>query len=69
MNPYAPFARELARPEVLTTLQTAAARLTKEGIEPLIPEVMTNLGYATPTPRGPRTWPLFPGASYAAPRA
>jgi hydroxymethylpyrimidine kinase/phosphomethylpyrimidine kinase len=61
VNPYAPFARELARPEVLAALQTAAARLEKEGIEPLIPEVMSNLGYATPYPEGPQDVAAFPG--------
>jgi len=61
VNPYAPFARELARPEVLTALQTAAARLEKEGIEALIPEVMSNLGYATPYPEGPQDVAAFPG--------
>jgi hydroxymethylpyrimidine/phosphomethylpyrimidine kinase len=61
VNPYAPFARELARAEVLTALQTAAARLGKEGIEPLIPEVMSNLGYATPYPEGPQDVAAFPG--------
>jgi hydroxymethylpyrimidine/phosphomethylpyrimidine kinase len=61
VNPYAPFARELARAEVLTALQTAAVRLEKEGIEPLIPEVMSNLGYATPYPEGPLDVAAFPG--------
>jgi hydroxymethylpyrimidine kinase/phosphomethylpyrimidine kinase len=61
VNPYAPFARDLARPEVLAALQKAAARLQKEGIEPLIPEVMTNLGYATPYPEGPQDVAAFPG--------
>ncbi len=61
VNPYAPFARDLARPEVLAALQTAAARLKKEGIEPLIPEVMTNFGYATPYPEGPQDVAAFPG--------
>ena len=61
VNPYAPFARDLARPEVLAALQTAAARLEKEGIEPLIPEVMSNLGYATPYPEGPQDVAAFPG--------
>jgi hydroxymethylpyrimidine kinase / phosphomethylpyrimidine kinase / thiamine-phosphate diphosphorylase len=61
VNPYAPFARELARSEVLTSLQTAAARLQEEGIEPLIPEVMSNLGYATVYPEGPRDVAAFPG--------
>ena len=61
VNPYAPFARDLARPEVLAALQTAAGRLEQEGIEPLIPEVMSNLGYATPYPEGPRDVAAFPG--------
>ena len=61
VNPYAPFARELARPEVLAALQTAAARLAQESIDPLIPEVMSNLGYATPYPEGPRDVAAFPG--------
>jgi hydroxymethylpyrimidine/phosphomethylpyrimidine kinase len=61
VNPYAPFARDLARPEVLAALQTAAARLEQEGIEPLIPEVMSNLGYATAYPEGPRDVAAFPG--------
>jgi hydroxymethylpyrimidine kinase/phosphomethylpyrimidine kinase len=61
VNPYAPFVRDLARPEVLAALQKVAARLQKEGIEPLIPEVMTNLGYATPYPEGPQDVAAFPG--------
>ncbi len=61
VNPYAPFARDLARPEVLTALQAAAARLVKEDLGPLIPEVMTNLGYATPYPEGPQDVAAFPG--------
>jgi len=61
VNPYAPFARDLARLEVLAALQSAAARLEKEGIEPLIPEVMSNLGYATPYPEGPQDVAAFPG--------
>ena len=61
VNPYAPFARDLARPAVLAALQAAAARLKQEGIEPLIPEVMSNLGYATPYPEGPQDVAAFPG--------
>jgi hydroxymethylpyrimidine/phosphomethylpyrimidine kinase len=61
VNPYAPFARDLARSEVLAALHTAAARLAREGVEPLIPEVMTNLGYATPYPEGPQDVAAFPG--------
>jgi hydroxymethylpyrimidine kinase/phosphomethylpyrimidine kinase len=61
VNPYAPFARDLARLEVLNALQAAAARLQKEDLTPLIPEVMTNLGYATPYPEGPQDVAAFPG--------
>jgi hydroxymethylpyrimidine kinase/phosphomethylpyrimidine kinase len=52
VNPYAPFARDLARLEVLENLQAAAARLQREDVSPLIPEVMSNLAYATPYPEG-----------------
>ena len=68
VNPFAPFARELARLEVLTALQTAAARLEKEGIEPLIPEVMSNLGYASPYPEGPQDVAAFPGRIQCGPQ-
>jgi hydroxymethylpyrimidine kinase/phosphomethylpyrimidine kinase len=68
VNPYAAFARDLARPEVLAGLQTAAARLEKEGIEPLIPEVMSNLGYATPYPGGPQDVAAFPGRLRCGPK-
>jgi hydroxymethylpyrimidine/phosphomethylpyrimidine kinase len=61
VNPYAPFARDLARLDILEALRAAAARLEKEGIEPLIPEVMSNLGYATPYPEGPQDVAAFPG--------
>jgi hydroxymethylpyrimidine kinase/phosphomethylpyrimidine kinase len=61
VNPYAPFARDLARLEVLNALEAAAARLEKEDLGPLIPEVMTNLGYATPYPEGPQDVAAFPG--------
>ena len=61
VNPYAPFARELARFEVLEDLQAAAARLQAEDLSPLIPEVMTNLGYAVPYPEGPQDVAAFPG--------
>jgi hydroxymethylpyrimidine kinase/phosphomethylpyrimidine kinase len=61
VNPYAAFARDLARPEVLAALQTAATRLEREGIESLIPEVRSNLGYATPYPEGPQDVAAFPG--------
>ena len=68
VNPYAAFARDLARPEVLAALQMAAARLEKEGIEPLIPEVMSNLGYATPYPEGPQDVAAFPGRILCGPQ-
>jgi hydroxymethylpyrimidine kinase/phosphomethylpyrimidine kinase len=61
VNPYAPFARELARFEVLEALKAAAARLQAEDLSPLIPEVMTNLGYAVPYPEGPQDVAAFPG--------
>jgi len=61
VNPYAPFARERARYEVLERLQAAAARLVKEDISPLIPEVMSNLGYALPYAEGPEHVAAFPG--------
>jgi hydroxymethylpyrimidine/phosphomethylpyrimidine kinase len=61
VNPYAPFARDLARFQVLADLQAAAARLQQEGIDPLIPEVQANLGYAAPYPRGPQDVAAFPG--------
>jgi hydroxymethylpyrimidine kinase/phosphomethylpyrimidine kinase len=61
VNPYAPFARDLARYEVLTALTEAAARLQREGLDPLVPEVMTNLGYATPYPEGLQDVAAFPG--------
>jgi hydroxymethylpyrimidine kinase / phosphomethylpyrimidine kinase / thiamine-phosphate diphosphorylase len=68
VNPYAPFARDLARSGILTALQTAAARLKKEGIESLIPEVMSNLGYATPYPEGPQDVAAFPGRLVCGPQ-
>jgi hydroxymethylpyrimidine/phosphomethylpyrimidine kinase len=61
VNPYAPFARDLARPGVLAALQAGAARLQAEGFETLIPEVGSNLGYAAPYPEGPRDVAAFPG--------
>jgi hydroxymethylpyrimidine kinase/phosphomethylpyrimidine kinase len=61
VNPYGPFARELARYQVLEALKDAAARLQQEGIDSLIPEVMTNLGYAVPYPEGPQDVAAFPG--------
>ncbi len=61
VNPYAPFARERARHAVLEELQAAAARLVREDLSPLIPEVMSNLGYALPYPEGPEHVAAFPG--------
>lgn len=61
VNPYAPFAREAARFEVLQALAEAGERLVKEDISPLIPEVMSNLAYALPYARGPEDVAAFPG--------
>jgi hydroxymethylpyrimidine kinase/phosphomethylpyrimidine kinase len=61
VNPYAPFAREQARYQVLEELQAAAARLIREDISPLIPEVMSNLGYALPYAEGSEHVAAFPG--------
>lgn len=61
VNPYAPFAREAARFEVLQALAEAGARLVQEDISPLIPEVMSNLAYALPYARGPEDVAAFPG--------
>ena len=61
VNPYAAFVRELARYPVLEALKAAAARLLREDLSPLVPEVMTNLGYATPYPEGPEDVAAFPG--------
>jgi hydroxymethylpyrimidine kinase/phosphomethylpyrimidine kinase len=68
VNPYAPFARQVSRYEVLESLRIAAARLQKEGIDPLIPEVMTNLGYATLYPEGPQDVAAFPGRLLKSPQ-
>jgi hydroxymethylpyrimidine kinase/phosphomethylpyrimidine kinase len=61
VNPYAVFAREQARYQVLEELQAAAARLIREDISPLIPEVMSNLGYALPYAEGSEHVAAFPG--------
>ncbi|MHB8069217.1 MAG: bifunctional hydroxymethylpyrimidine kinase/phosphomethylpyrimidine kinase [Desulfobaccales bacterium] len=61
VNPFAPFARDAARYRVIESLREAAARLQKEDISPLVPEVMSNLGYATPYAEGPRDVAAFPG--------
>jgi hydroxymethylpyrimidine/phosphomethylpyrimidine kinase len=61
VNPFAPFARDAARYEVLESLKIAAARLQQEDISPLVPETMSNLGYAAPFAEGPRDVAAFPG--------
>ena len=61
VNLYAPFAREMARYGVMEHLQAAAARLVREDISLLIPEVMSNLGYALPYAEGPEHVAAFPG--------
>jgi hydroxymethylpyrimidine/phosphomethylpyrimidine kinase len=68
VNPYAPFARDLARLEVLKDLQTAATRLEQEDLSPLIPEVMSNLAYAAPYPEGPQDVAAFPGRILKSPQ-
>lgn len=68
VNTYAPFARDLARYEVLESLNRAARRLQHEDISPLVPEVMSNLGYATPYPQGPQDVAAFPGRLVKSPR-
>jgi hydroxymethylpyrimidine/phosphomethylpyrimidine kinase len=61
VNPFASFAREREKYEVLERLRAAAARLVREDISPLISEVMSNLGYALPYPEGPQHVAAFPG--------
>jgi len=61
VNPYASFANEQARYQVLEELQVASARLVREDISPLIPEVMSNLGYALPYAEGLEHVAAFPG--------
>jgi hydroxymethylpyrimidine/phosphomethylpyrimidine kinase len=61
INPYAAWARELERYPVLQELTAAAARLSNGGVEALIPEVQSNLGYATLFPRGVEDVAAFPG--------
>ncbi len=68
VNPYAPWARDLSRYEVLEALKAAAARLQAEDIGPLIPEVMTNLGFAAPYPEGPQDVAAFPGRLVKSPQ-
>ncbi len=61
VNPSAPCAREAARFQVLQELGEAGARLVREDISPLIPEVMSNLAYAAPYARGLEDVAAFPG--------
>jgi hydroxymethylpyrimidine/phosphomethylpyrimidine kinase len=61
VNPFAFFAREQERYQVLQSLAAAARRLEQGGVENLIPEVQSNLGYATVFPRGPGDVAAFPG--------
>lgn len=68
VNPYAFFARDAARHQVLESLRLAAARLQQEDIRALIPEVMSNLGYATPYAAGPEDVAAFPGRLVKSPQ-
>ncbi len=61
VNPAAHFLREQDRYSVLMSLAAAASRLQQSGVEELIPEVQSNLGYATLFPRGPQDVAAFPG--------
>ncbi len=61
VNTFAPFARELDRYQVLQSLTAAARRLQQGGVEDLIPEVQSNLGFATVFARGPQDVAAFPG--------
>lgn len=68
VNPYASFARDLARYRVIESLREAAARLQKEDIIPLVPEVLSNLGYAAPYAEGPQDVAAFPGRLVPSPQ-
>jgi hydroxymethylpyrimidine/phosphomethylpyrimidine kinase len=61
VNPYAPFSQDMARYGVMEELQLAATRLVREDVSLLIPEVMSNLGYALPYAEGPEHVAAFPG--------
>ena len=61
VNPAAPFLREQERYSVLLSLAAAARRLEQGGVADLIPEVQSNLGYATIFARGPQDVAAFPG--------
>lgn len=68
VNPFAPFARDLSRYQVVESLRETASRLQKEDISPLIPEVMSNLGYAAPYAEGPQDVAAFPGRLVPSPQ-
>lgn len=57
----APFVRQTERYHVLQALATAARRLQESDITDLIPEVQSNLGYATVYPRDEGDVAAFPG--------
>lgn len=61
VNTAAPFRREQERYQVLQTLAAAGRRLQESDMTALIPEVQSNLGYATVYPRGPQDVAAFPG--------
>jgi hydroxymethylpyrimidine/phosphomethylpyrimidine kinase len=52
----------------LQALNTAAERLVREDISSLIPEVMSNLGYAAPYPEGPQDVAAFPARILKTPK-
>ena len=68
VNPYAPFARDAARYQVIESLRMAATRLQREDISPLVPEVMSNLGYAAPYAETPQDVAAFPGRLIKSPQ-
>ncbi len=68
VNTLAPFAREQERYQVLQSLAAAARRLQQGRVENLIPEVQSNLGYATVFPRGPQDVAAFPGRILGTPQ-
>jgi hydroxymethylpyrimidine kinase/phosphomethylpyrimidine kinase len=61
VNTFVPRAREQERYQVLQGLAAAGQRLQQGGVEDLIPEVQSNLGYATVYPRGHQDVAAFPG--------
>ncbi|MFZ5453043.1 MAG: bifunctional hydroxymethylpyrimidine kinase/phosphomethylpyrimidine kinase [Thermodesulfobacteriota bacterium] len=68
VNSYAPFARDLERYQILESLKKAAARLQQEDITPMVPEVMSNLGYAAPYAEGSQDVAAFPGRLVKSPQ-